>query len=98
MDELYRLRYEELLGEFDQYVLEHADFADQFPDQAQIVLVDEHDPGFSRWSMGTFGQPAPHDDVAHRPIVYVEVGKLRPRRSRLESPRLVSPETARILA
>ena len=98
MDELYRLHYEELLAEFDQYILEHADFARQFPDRAQVVLVDERDPGFSRWSVETFGRFAQHDDVSHRPIVYVEVGKLRPRRSRLESPRLVSPETAYIPA
>jgi hypothetical protein len=98
MNEMYRLRYEELLAEFDQYVLEHADFASQFPNQAQIVLVDERDPGFSRWSVETFGHSAQHDDVAQRPIVYVEVGKLRPRRSRLQNPRSVLPETARVLA
>jgi len=94
MNDLYRLRYAELLAEFDQYVLEHADFARQFPEQAQVVLVDERDPGFSCWSVETFGHAAQCDDIVDRPIVYVEVGKLRPRRSRLENPRLVSPETA----
>ena len=83
MNDLYLLRYQEILDEFDQYVLEYPDFAAQLPDQAQLVFVDEKDPGFSRWSVETFGHPAPHDDLPNRPIVFIEIGELAPRRSRL---------------
>jgi len=89
MNTMYQLRFEELLAEFDQYVLEHPDFAQRIPHEAQIVFVDERDPGFSRWSVQTFGRPPRHDDVPHRPVAYIEVGELVPRRSRLQSPRLV---------
>ena len=90
MKTMYQLRFEELLAEFDQYVLEHPGFAQRIPHDAQIVFVDEQDSGFSRWSVQTFGSPLPHDDIPDRPIVYVEVGELVPRRSRLKSPRLIS--------
>ena len=89
MNSLYPLRYQEILDEFDQYVLEHPDFVAQLPDQAQLVFVDEKDPEFSRWSVETFGSPAPHDDLSDRPIVLVEIGELAPRRSRLLDLRIV---------
>jgi hypothetical protein len=90
MNTMYQLYLEELLAEFDQYVLEHPDFAQRIPHNAQIVFVDKRDPDFSRWSVQTFGSPPPHDDIPDRPLVYVEVGELVPRRSRLKSPRLTT--------
>ena len=90
MNTMYQLHFEELLAEFDQYVWEHPDFAQRIPNDAQIVFVDERDPDFSRWSVQTFGSPLPHDDIPDRPVVYIEVGELVPRRSRLKSPRLIS--------
>jgi hypothetical protein len=87
---MYQLYLEELLTEFDQYVLEHPDFAQRIPNNAQIVFVDERHLDFSRWSVHTFGSPSPHDDIPDRPFVYVEVGELVPRRSRLKSPRLTT--------
>lgn len=90
MSTMYQLHFEELLAEFDQYVLEHPDFAQRIPHNAQIVFVDKQDPDFSRWSVKTFGSSPPHDDIPNRPLVYVEVGELLPRRSRLKSPRLIS--------
>jgi len=89
MKTMYQLRFEELLAEFDPYVLEHPDFAQRIPTGAQIVFVDETDVGFSRWSVQTFGKPAPVDDETGRPIVYIEVGKLAPQRSRLQTLRLI---------
>ena len=87
--DLYRLRYREILDEFDQYVLEHPEFVLQIPDQALLVFVDTNDPGFSHWSVETFGYPAPHDDLPNRPIVFVEISELAPRRSRLLDLRIV---------
>ena len=88
MNSLYHLRYQEILEEFDQYVLEHPDFITQIPNQAQLIFVDEKDPGFSQWSVETFGHLAPHDDVPNRPIVFIEIGELVPRHSRLLNPRI----------
>jgi hypothetical protein len=88
MKSLYRLRYQEILEEFDQYVLEHPDFVSQLPDQALLVFVDAKDPEFSQWSVEKFGHAAPHDDVPDRPIVFIEIGELAPRRSRLLNPRV----------
>ena len=85
----YIVYFEELLAEFDQYVLEHPDFVERVPDGAQIVFVDQQAPDFSRWSVQSFGKPAPHDDAVARPVVYVQVGELAPRRSRLKSPRMI---------
>jgi hypothetical protein len=89
MNSLYLLRYQEILDEFDQYVLEHPDFAVQLPNQAQLVFVDEKDPEFSHWSVETFGHPASHDDLPNRPIVFIEIGELAPRRSRLLTLRIM---------
>ena len=58
MSTIYQLRFEELLAEFDQYILEHPDFVERIPDGAQIVFVDQQEPSFSRWSVQTFGKPA----------------------------------------
>ncbi len=38
MNNLYHLYYQEILEEFDQYVLEHPDFILQIPDQAQLIF------------------------------------------------------------
>jgi hypothetical protein len=89
MNTMHQLHFEELLAEFDQYVLEHPDFAQRIPHNARIVFVDERDPDFSRWSVQTFGSRPLHDDIPDRPVVYIEVGELVPRRSRLKSPRLI---------
>ena len=89
MSVMYQLHFEELLAEFDQYILEHPDFAKNIPHDAQIVFVDKQHPDFSRWSVQTFGNPSPCDDHANRSVVYIEIGELVPRRSRLRSPRLM---------
>jgi hypothetical protein len=90
MNTMYQLHFEELLAEFDQYVLENPDFAQRIPHNAQVVFVDEQDPDFSRWSVQTFGRPSSSDDIPNRPLIYVEIGELVPRRSRLKSPRLIT--------
>lgn len=90
MSTMYQLRFEELLAEFDQYILEHPDFAREIPDDAQIVFLDRQHPDFSRWSVQTFGNPSPGDDLSNRPVVYIEIDGLVPRHSRLRLPRLMT--------
>jgi hypothetical protein len=82
--EIFDSRYTLLGSEFDQYLLEHPDFAASIPNGALIVLVDENEPGFSEWSLARAQKYATIDDMPDRPIVYVDVGKLAPRRSRFE--------------
>jgi hypothetical protein len=91
---MYQLYFEELLAEFDQYVLEHPDFAKEIPHNAQIVFVDKRRPDFSHWSVQAFGSLPPNDDHPGRSVVYIEIGELIPRRSRIKSPRLFSSAPA----
>ena len=90
MNSLYELKYDELLAEFDRYVVEHPDFMFQIPDGALVVLVDGNDPEFSRHSLEIARRYRLHDDVPDRPAVYVDVGELAPVRSRITRPRVVS--------
>ncbi len=90
MSSLYELKYDELLAEFDRYVIEHPDFTFQIPDGALVVLVDSNDPQFSRHSLEIARRYRLHDDVPDWPVIYVDVGELAPAKSRITHPRVVS--------
>ncbi len=98
MNELFALKYDELLTEFNRYVLEHPGFLDQFPDQALIVFVDPHDPVFSRYNQERVTAYLKHDDLPNRPIVYLDVGELAPIHSRLTNPRILAKFPDRVPA
>jgi len=87
-NEIYEARYTLLGSEFDQYVLEHPEFAASIPNGALIVFLDKTEPEFSEWSLARVRQHAQIDDRPERPVVYIDVGKLAPRRSRLVKPRV----------
>ena len=87
-DELFEARYTLLGSEFDQYVLEHPEFVANIPSDALIVFLDKTEPEFSEWSLAHARRHAKIDDRPDRPVVYVDVGKLAPRRSRLVRPRI----------
>ena len=40
MSEFYRAKLNELLREFTLYLLEHPEFSEHIPDNAQVVLLD----------------------------------------------------------
>lgn len=70
-----------LLGlEFDRYLREHPEVAQQIPGNAQIVLLLEGDDEFNEWStrLGT-EQAEPG-----QPLIYVTIKKLGPAHSRIE--------------
>jgi len=73
-----------LVKEFDRYVLEHPEFADQLPDNALVVMQVEGDEEFNRWARETAKRAAEKDT----PIVYVTITELKPVRSRIEKLRL----------
>ncbi len=93
---LFEEKYDELFTEFNRYVIEHPEFAKRIPRDALVVLLDKNDPVFSRENLRRVKKYTKHDDSPRRPIVYVQVGRLAPVKSRLRSPRLITrvPEYA----
>jgi hypothetical protein len=73
-----------LSHEFDLYLMEHPDVADQIPENALIVLLPEEDPELC----------AKNQELAKlrrepgQPLVSVQVEKVAPPRSRLVNPRV----------
>jgi hypothetical protein len=73
-----------LVKEFDRYILEHSDFANEIPDNALVVMQIEGDEEFNRWARETAQSVAEKDS----PIVYVTITELKPVRSRIEKLKL----------
>lgn len=92
MNSLFEEKYDELFTEFDRYVVEHPDFASRIPKDALIVLLDKSDPLFNRESLRRVESYRQHDDDPNRTIVYVQVGRLAPVKSRLRNLRLMTRE------
>ncbi len=95
MNELFAIKYDELLTEFNRYVMTHPKFLADIPDEALIVLVDPDDPEFSRYNLERVRAYRRNDDKLDRPVVYVDIGELAPMWSRLVRPRMLSrlPDT-----
>ena len=76
-----------LLGmEFDRYVREHPDFAENIPDNAQVILLLEGDEEFNNWSTRVGKEQAERG----QPLLYVMIKKLGPAHSRIEDLSLVT--------
>jgi hypothetical protein len=90
MSELLAIKHDELLTEFNRYVMTHPGFLHDIPDEALIVLLDPHDPEFNRYNLERVQAYQDNDDKPERPVVYVDVGELAPVQSRLVNPRLLS--------
>ena len=72
--------FEQKNAEFDRYVREHPDFAERIPDNALVAMLVEGDEAFNRWSQeGAKGQAE-----KGQPIVYVEIKRIQPIRSRIQ--------------
>jgi hypothetical protein len=78
-----------LMTEFDRYVLEHPEFAEQIPSNAQIVLLPEDDPELSEKNLG-ISKP---QRESGQPVIYVRIEKVLPPLSRLVNPRIEVPAT-----
>lgn len=83
MNEFYRAKFNELFLEFNRYLLIHPDFAEKFPPEAEVVLLDGRDTGYNGFML----QSAPKDADK---VVFVDVGELAPVHSRLKHPKIVS--------
>ena len=77
--------------EFSLYVMEHPSFARQIPKGAQVVLLPQDDPELCEVNRESAEKAKMIDDEPNRPLVYVEIERLRPIRSRLVGPRLMRP-------
>jgi len=68
-----------LSTEFDRYILEHPEFAEKIPSDAQVVFLPKADPELCRTNL----------DIAERQrekgqqVVYVHIGSIAPQISRL---------------
>jgi len=89
MNEFYHAKFNELFVEFTRYLVEHPEFAERIPDGTEVMLLDSRDPAYNRYILSTVQAAATEHFV-----VYIEVGDLRPIRSRLQNPRVIqSPAT-----
>ena len=70
----------ELVTEFDRYVLEHPECAEQIPDGALVAMLLEGEEEFNRCSRTGAHEQAAQGQV----IVYVKIKQLEPVRSRIK--------------
>ena len=68
-----------LSTEFDRYILEHPDFAEKIPLNAQVVLLPKDDPELCRINM----EIAEKQREEGQQVVYVHIGSIAPQISRL---------------
>lgn len=73
-----------LSTEFDLYLFEHPEAAEQIPENALVVLLPEEDPELCERNL----ELARARREPAQPIVYVRVEKIAPPRSRLVNPRV----------
>ena len=73
-----------LSTEFDLYLLEHPEVAEQIPDNALILLLPDEDPELCVHNLA-LAQTHREPD---QPVVHIRVEKISPPRSRLVNPRV----------
>ena len=86
-----------LSTEFSLYLLEHPEFADTLPDKAHVVLLLKDDLELCKANLkaaSLYGQR----DGDDRPLVYVEIERLAPVRSRLVNPRVATQAEVEVIA
>jgi hypothetical protein len=83
MNQFYEAKFKELFIEFTRYVIEHPEFGAHIPKDAQIVLLDRHDPHYSSQAISSAQQAKETDEVSNRPVVYIEVKEMAPIQSRV---------------
>ncbi len=84
MNTFYQTKFNELFREFTRYLVEHPEFSEHIPDNAKVVLLDQHDPEYSRHAIESAHTSRKTDDIPNRPVIYIEVTEMAPVRSRLQ--------------
>lgn len=98
MNSLFEEKYDELFTEFNRYIIEHPEFAKRIPLDALVVLLDKRDSEFNRENLRRLNKYLKHDDHPNRQVVYVQVGRLAPIKSRLRNPRVMTRAPEYVMA
>jgi len=78
MNAFYQSKFNELFMEFSRYLIEHPDFAEHIPQNAQVVLLDRRDPVYNQQAIEISRKARRNDDFPERPIIFVEVTEMAP--------------------
>jgi hypothetical protein len=87
MNEFYRAKFNELFMEFTRYLIIHPEFGEDIPKGAEVILLDRNDPGYTNHIL---------EKAPKKGVVFIDVGKLAPIRSRLRKPKIISRPPAMI--
>lgn len=71
----------ELIKEFNRYVRDHPEFAEEIPDDATVIMQLEGDETFNAWARNL----AEARQVERERVVFVRIRKLAPVHSRIEA-------------
>jgi len=67
-----------LSTEFNKYLLEHPEFAEQIPDEAVVILLPADDPELCEENWRLAEENKKVDDLPERPVVLVKIERLAP--------------------
>lgn len=77
---IMEMKNTDLIKEFNRYIREHPEFADNIPNNAIVIMQLEGDKEFNKWSLDLAKKHGEKD----LPQVFVRIKKIRPIRSRIE--------------
>ncbi len=77
---VFEYKNAQLVTEFDRYIIENPDFSESIPDGALVAMQVADDDIFNEWSRELARRQAENGQE----IVYVNIKKLRPVKSRIE--------------
>lgn len=84
MAKSFEAQHATLIREFNHYLFDHPEFADEIPHGATIVLQLADDEDYNQWSR----QLVEANREPGRPVVYIDIQELAPECSRLVNPHL----------
>ncbi|MGH7961267.1 MAG: DUF5647 family protein [Candidatus Binatia bacterium] len=67
-----------LSTEFNKYLIEHPEFAEQIPDEAAVILLPADDPELCRENLRLAELNRKVDDMPNRSVVRVKIERLAP--------------------
>ncbi len=67
-----------LSTEFNKYLIEHPEFAEQIPDAALVILLPADDPELCQENLQLAERNRIVDDRPDRPVVHVKIERLVP--------------------
>jgi hypothetical protein len=67
-----------LSTEFNKYLIEHSEFAEQIPDEVVVILLPADDPELRQENLRLAERNRKVDDVPDRLVVHVKIERLAP--------------------